>query len=477
MRGLAALVLIAAIVAVVGFLAGHPGHVEIVWQGWQIDTSAAVLSAMFILAVLALWVLIALIRGVWRWPHRQRRRREIRRRRAGEDAMTRGLVALAAGDAVRAQREAARAGALLDRAPMPLLLAAEAAQQQGDRDGARRSFTKLLERPETELLGLRGLLGEALKAGDDAVARRFAERARELRPDSSWLAETALALQGRAADWPAARDTLADAARHGALTAERARHARGVVLYELSREAERAQDLRRAAALAARAQTLLPDLAEAALHHARLLLGLKRHRAARRVIERAWRTAPHPDLARAYLEADPAEQPLAQAAALQRLAAENPDAAESHVAIAEAALNARLWGEARRHLGLAVAAAPPPGPSRRLCLMMARLEETEPGDPKAARDWLERAANAPPDPCHVCGRCNAASLAWYPVCGQCGAFDTLSWRMPERRPAAMATPSAALSGLLMLPRPEPASADRSSHAVPTALAGQRQSAK
>ncbi|MBV9967106.1 MAG: heme biosynthesis protein HemY [Alphaproteobacteria bacterium] len=471
MRRLLALMLIAAIVALVGFLAGHPGHVEIVWQRWQIDTSAAVLVGLIIAVVLLCWALFALIRGLWRSPRRWRRGREIRRRQAGEEATTRGLVALAAGDTIRAQREAARAAALLGGAPIPLLLAAEAAQQHGDRDGARRSFAKLLERSDTELLGLRGLLGEALKAGDDTVARRFAERARQLQPASPWLAETLLALQARAADWAAARDTLADAARRGALPAERARHARGGILHELSREAERGGDLSRAAALAARAHALLPDVADPALHHARLLLALKRHRAARRAIERAWRTAPHPDLARAYLDANAAEQPLGQAAALQRLAAQNPEALESHIAIAEAALNARLWGEARRHLGLAVAAAPPPGPPRRLCLMMARLEENEPGDPKAAREWLERAAHAPADPCYVCGHCHAPSTAWHPVCSHCGAFDTLAWRVPEPQPAAIAAAIDAPSSPLMLPRPEGSGADRRHATQRSALAG------
>lgn len=435
MRGLLALILIAAVVAISGFLAGHPGHVEIVWQGWQIDTSAAVLLAIFAIAVLLVWGVIALLGGLYRAPRHWRRRRAAWRRRAGEAAVIRGLVALAAGDAARAQRDATRAAALLDGAPVPLLLAAEAAQQQGDVSTARQSFAKLLENPETELLGLRGLLGEALKSGDDAIARRFAERARQLQPASPWLAEKVLALQARAGDWPAARDTIADAARRVVFPKEQARHARGIVLYELSRQAEERSDLRRATALAARAQRLLPDLAEAAAHHARLLLAMKRHRAARRAVERAWRTAPHPDLAKIYLNIEQADQPLAQAASLQRLAAQNPDALESHLAIAEAALNARLWGEARRHLGLAIGAAPPSSLSRRPCLMMARLEEGEPGDLKAARQWLERATAAPADPCYVCGRCNAPNAAWHPVCRVCGSFDTLTWRIPAHPPA------------------------------------------
>ena len=58
MRGLIALLLIAAIVAAVGFLADRPGHVEIVWQGWQIETSVAVLAAAVALLLLVVSLLV-----------------------------------------------------------------------------------------------------------------------------------------------------------------------------------------------------------------------------------------------------------------------------------------------------------------------------------------------------------------------------------------------------------------------------------
>ena len=46
MRRLVALVLIAASVVAAVFLADHPGRVEIVWQGWLVDTSVAVAFAI-----------------------------------------------------------------------------------------------------------------------------------------------------------------------------------------------------------------------------------------------------------------------------------------------------------------------------------------------------------------------------------------------------------------------------------------------
>ncbi len=450
-RTLLALLLLAAAVAVAVFFADHPGQVEIVWQGWQVDTSVGVVAGAAALLVVAVWLLALLVAALWRVPRNLRRRHAAGRRRRGEAALTRGLVALAAGQAAEARRQAGRAAVLLDGAAIPLLLVAEAAVRQGDSGAAREAYAGLVERPDSEFLGLRGLIGQALRDGEDAAALRLAERARQLRPDAGWLLDTLLVLQARAGNWAAAQATLANAARRPILPAERLRHHQGVVLHELSRVAERSGDLRQAAKLAARAQQLAADLAVPAVQHARLLIALGHQRAAARAIERAWRGAPHPDLARLYLDSHPEAGPLARAAAAQRLAANNPEAEESRLAVAEAALAARLWGEARRHLELA-AAATADGPSRRLCRSMARLEESERGDMAAARLWLDRAVAAPPDARYICASCGGDGLDWQPLCRHCGGFDTLQWRRPPPGTTASLAPPAELAAPLMLPQ-------------------------
>ena len=449
MRILLSLILVIAAVAAGVYFTDNPGQVEIVWQGWLIDTSVGILVLLAALLAFLVSVLALLVTGLRRAPASVRRWRREGRRRAGEAELTRGLVALAAADAGEARRHAERARVLLGETPVVLLLSAEAASRQGDVEAARRIYATLLDRRDTEFLGLRGLIGQTLRADDHAAALPLAERARALRPDAPWLAENLLRLLARAGDWQGARETLAAGVRRQALPASVERHGRGVVLYELSRSIERDGDLRRASGLAAQATQLAPDLAPIACHNARLMLARGRRRAAARVIERAWQTAPHPELARFYLEARSAAEPLAGAASLQRLAARNPTALESHLAIGEAALAAQLWGEARRHLTLA-AEASPATPSRRLCLLMARLEESENGEPKAAREWLDRAIGATLDPCYVCGRCGTAAPEWRSLCAACGGFDTLAWRAPEAQ-GAIGVYSSTGTAPLMLP--------------------------
>ena len=198
------------------------------------------------------------------------------------------------------------------------------------------------------------------------------------------------------------------------------------------------------------------DLAALAVYHARLLLAEGKTGRAAKAVERAWTTAPHPDLAQLYGEIGNTETPLARVTRFQRLAAQNRAARESHLALAEATHAAELWGEARRHLERALAADPPsvaalptnsgaPSPplpaiadegdilsraTPRLCLMMAQIEEAEHGDSSSTREWLDRAVRALPDPRYVCANCRSESAQWHSLCPSCGAFDTLAWRTP-----------------------------------------------
>jgi len=322
----------------------------------------------------------------------------------------------------------------------------------------------MLERPEMAFLGLRGLLNQALRAGDPGTALRLTERAATLRPDTTWAVENLFELEAREGRWDAALETLAQAVKRRIIPRERARHRRGVILYELSLAALAGGERARGRNLAAQAQALTPDLAPSAAHHARLLLEDDRTGPAAKAIERAWRTIPHPDLAQVYGAIHDGATPLDKFKSFERLASQNPDARESHLIVAEAALDAQLWGEARRHLERALSAPAPPfiarvpnrapfagppaadenpslaGPTPRLCLMMARLEEAEHGVGPGSREWLDRAVTAMPDPRYICAACGGESLEWRSLCPHCGSFDTLAWRTPAWAAAGSTLP-------------------------------------
>ena len=458
----------AVVVAIAAWLAGWPGRVTAELPGYRLDLGFTVLEwpdqyldasvGVLVLALLGFAILAALAYRFWRFLWRAPRDLNLSvkagRRQRGYRALTQGMVAVAAGEREEAARWARKAGALLDEPPLTMLLSAQAAQLSGDEAAATRYFTAMLDNEETRFLGLRGLLTQALREGESARALELAREAHGMRPRTPWVLQSLFDLTERGGDLEAAERALRESQRAKALPKAEAERKRAVVLVERALTA-RSADTATATGHARAAHKLAPGLFPAAALLAELLLGSGAARKASKVLEDAWARAPHPDLARLYLEARPSDDSLERLKTLGKLVARNPAHGESHLARGRAALEARLWGEARRHFE---AAAGPDGldgdPREAVCRLMAELEESERGDFEAARAWLARAAAAPPDPAWVCGTCGASATSWSPRCGNCESFDALAWTAPPQV-AALPEPAPDLTPDLTPPGPAP----------------------
>jgi HemY protein len=408
------------------WLAERPGTLTAEWQGWRLDASVGVVLVAVIVLILVgigLWLLYRWITGapgalLEGWGESRRRR--------GYRALTQGLAAAAAGDGVEAQRNARKAEKLLAEPALTLLLSAQAAQLTDDREGAKRAFNAMLDDQQMAFLGLRGLIGQALREGDQAKALAYAERAFQLRPQTPWVVHSLFDMQAQIGQWKAAQDTLDTGLRRKVVTQDKGRTLKALLLVERSRAAEHDDNAGDALALAREAFGLAPERIAVTQRLAELQIKAGDGKRAARTLERGWALAPHPDLAELYLKASGETEPLKRVGVMRRLAAQNPDDIESHLALAQASLDAGLWGEGRRHLETAGGASP----SVRVCRMMAEVEERAQSDHAKVHDWLARAADAPADRTWRCSACGAHHTRWRPVCESCGAFGTLYWRAP-----------------------------------------------
>jgi HemY protein len=443
-RALIFFIEVAIVVAIAVWLADRPGAVSIDWQGWRIETSFGVLA----LAVFAVVVVVAALYAGWRWLRRRPGEfltsRRHRREATGYRALTDGLAAVAAGDASAARKLARRADSLLKAPPLTLLLSAQAAQLDGDEAAARLCFEQMLGRPETEFLGLRGLILQALRDGDDERALDYAQRAYPLQPSAPWLLDTLVSLHSKAGHWRAAQKLVEEAQRRKRLPAEVGRRQQAALLTERAQAALDRGALSDAFEQVRRAHDLDPAHPPAAALLARLVADDGRVRRARKVLERTWRVAPHPALSAAYLDITGDAAPLDGYRAIAQLTKENRDHPESRFAIAQAAVEAKLWGEAKQQLQTLESLAP----TARVFRLWARLVEAEAQDDEAARRWIDRAAEAEADKAWVCASCGTVADEWSAVCGHCGSFATQSWKQPPRvHRAVIASQVSADSGL------------------------------
>ena len=189
-------------------LADNPGAVSMDWLGYHVETTAGLLVTGLVIVAL----LLATVFRIWsyfrRAPKRVVRARREWRRRRGYKALTQGMVAVAAGDAQEARRQARKADNLLAEPPLTMLLSAQAAQLSGDDEAAGKFFEAMAEKPETEYLGLSGMLNQRLQDGDTEAAMELAEKASDLKPKTDTVNATLLDLQIKNADWEAAEDTV-----------------------------------------------------------------------------------------------------------------------------------------------------------------------------------------------------------------------------------------------------------------------------
>ncbi|HLH51159.1 MAG TPA: heme biosynthesis HemY N-terminal domain-containing protein [Roseiarcus sp.] len=418
------------------WLADHPGQVELTWGGYHIQASAMVALGFVVALAIVIAILWGIIRFVFRIPSLVTLARRARRREKGMAALSRGMIAVGSGDARTARRHAAEAHRLIGDEPLTHLLRAQAAQLAGDRAAAEAAFRDMLGKASTHALGLRGLHLEARRRGDHAAAIQYAAEANKHAP-LPWAGQAVLDHRAAQGDWAGALATVESNAAAHLIDKPTANRWRAVLKTALAQE--RAQREPQAAlALAQEAVRLAPDLAPAAALVGRLLAAQGDYRRASKIIETSYAKTPHPDLAVTYLRmrpGDSASDRLLRARALARVAPNDP---ESRLTVARAALEARDFKAAREAIAPLIEAGAPAGrPTRRVCLLMADLEETEGGAPGAAREWLARASRAPHDPAWIAE--GIISDVWAPA-SPSGKLDAFVWRAPDERLSAPAEP-------------------------------------
>jgi HemY protein len=446
------LLAIALAAAGAAWIADQTGEVTLRWESYRVTTTLPVFVLALGIVIAAAMMVLGFLRALWRTPERIRRTRHERRHARGRHAITHGLLAIGHGDSSAARQHTEVARRLAGHDPLTLLLHAQSAQLEGDREGAKIAFNRMASRDDTRLLGLRGLFIEAQRADDPFAAVLIAEEALKLSPSSSWASHAVLGFRCAKGDWNGALKILGNDVESGLIDRAMYRRRRGVLLTARALELEKI-DRDQSRENAAEAVKLAPTLVPAAVLAAKFESEAHQVRRAMRIVETAWLAHPHPDLADAYAHVrlgDLARQRLVR---VENLAAKTPGHIEGALAVARAAIDAGEFSRAREALSPFVA-----DPTQRVALLMAEIERTEHGDSGRARAWTLRAVRARHDPAWTAD--GYVSDRWRPVSPVTGQLDAFQWQTPVASlPSDKATTieSAALEdAMLSPPRQEPA---------------------
>jgi HemY protein len=404
------------------WVADQPGDVVFAWNGGRAHVTPLEFAVGFGVAVVAAMLAWSMVRFLWRLPEKIRKARRERRHARGRHAITHGLLAIGHGDseAARTHADVARRHAAGD--PLTLLLHAQSAQLDGNRDAARTAFQTMAGREDTRLLGLRGLFIEAQRADDVVAAVAIAEEALKVSPSSTWASQAVLGFRCAKGDWIGALAILDNNLASGLIDKVAYRRQRGVLLTARALELETSdRDLSRDVIM--EAVKLAPTLVPAAVLSAKYQSEAHQIRRAMRIVEAAWLAHPHPDLADAYAHVKLGDSARQRLVRIETLAAKAPLHLESALAEARAAIDASEFAKARDALAPFIDA-----PTQRVAMLMAEIERTEHGDSGKARAWTLRAVRALHDPVWTAD--GYVSDRWRPVSPVSGRLDAFQWQMP-----------------------------------------------
>lgn len=388
-----------------------------------------------VLLVLAIWILLKLLgllfavlrflngdeTALSRWWNRSRERK-------GFEALADGLLALASGESRTAMAKAQKAERYLGRPELTNLITAQAAEMAGDTRKAEAVYKRLLVDDRTRFVGVRGILKQKLAEGETDTAMKLAEKAFALKPRHEETQDVLLRLQANKGDWSGARKTLGAKLKYGHLPRDVHRRRDAVLALGEAKSIVEAGKTIEAREASITANKLSPDLVPAAVMAARSYVEQGQKRYASRVLSKAWNVRPHPDLAAAFADIEPDETPVDRIRRFQTLTKQHAGNPETKMLLAELFIGAERFVDARDAMGDLAET----DPTTRSLTIMAAIERGLGAPDRDVKAFLARAVSASRGPQWVCDNCQNIPGGWTPACPNCGAFDSLSWRVPPK---------------------------------------------
>lgn len=431
-----------------GFLLETSGGVQVTAYGTELTLGPLQSAIAFGLLLVAVWLflkLLSLLVATWKFLNGDEtalsRYFDRGREKRGYQALADGLMALASGEGSVAMTKAKKAESLLEKPELTNVLLAQAADMAGDTKTAEATYKKLVTNNATRFVGVRGVMKQRLADGDTETARKLAEKALLIKPKHEETQDVLLTLQTQAEDWAGARNTLSTKMKTGTLPRDVFKRRDAVLALSEARDILAEGSSVGAKERAILANKLSPDLVPAAAMAARSYIEQGKPRYATRVLKKAWEVHPHPELAHAFAEIVPDETPAARIKRFQALTNIQSQHPETKLLLTELHIVAEDFPEARRALGDLAEKAE----DARSLTLMAAIERGEGASDAIVQGWLAKALTAPRGPQWVCDNCNTIQAQWAPTCGNCGSFDTLSWKTPPAPELTTAT------GVHMLP--------------------------
>lgn len=345
------------IVAAVVWLHSYPGTILINWFGYEIQITIAFAVIILLCLALAVYILRIPLSFV-RWVKESI---DSRSKKNQEVFVERMLKSYLSGDTKQSMKLIVKAEKVLkDRPELKTLLDALI-------NPNAQIFNDMLQKEDMQLAAVKGLVALHQQKGEIKQALDLCQKALPKNKDIAWLVSATLQLEQLNEQWEKSLETL-ELARKLHIVDERSYATQKAnVLLRLDRPYE--------------AFKAAPWMSEAAVLSAKMY-----PKKGDDILQTAWENNPNWSVYEAYKALYARKDVIGFYQSVHKLTDKNKTARLNYLVLADAAINASLWNEARKEL---TAYLDMYTPTPLVAMMMAIIEAEENRNFKEAKPWID----------------------------------------------------------------------------------------
>ena len=389
-----------------------------------ITTSTSILLIFLLIFITLVIILQRLIFYIKQSSNRYRFYKDRSTYDKGNSSFVRGMVAIANRDFKRAIIESKNTKKFLKNESLSLLLISETLKVEKKFNELEEVYEKMLKEPKTHLLGLRGLMEQNLRSQDYHHAFIYGEKLFNLNPNIDKLYETLLNIVGKTNNWHKLIQINEKSLKYKIIDKKSYSENKSIALYEIAK-IKYQSDLSEAIYLMEQALKLKQNFSPYVNFYIQLLINQNKLVKAKKILKKTWSNLPH-----AYLKGIMKDLSNALKISYFELAKfitdNSKENEESKILLAEALIEEKKWIEARNYLKEFLQYKP----LREVCLLMAKIEEGESGDPQKIDSWITRSNFGQASKIWICQITNLSQEHWSSI-SQEGYFNSLEWKYPS----------------------------------------------
>jgi len=399
-------------------------QVSFIFSDVTVTTSTSVLIIGMLIIIITSLFLQRFIFFIKQSKQKYKFYRELANYEKGHDSFIKGMVALVNKDFKSVIFEAKNTNKFLKNKSLSLLLTSETLKIEKKYEQLNNVYEEMLKNPNTNLLALRGLMEQNLRAQDYHHAFIYGEKLFNLNPKIDKLYETLVNIIGKTSNWQKLIFLSEQSFKYGVIDKNTLSENKSIAFFEIAKIKHQSYE-QESINLMEKAIKLKNNFPPFICFYIELLINNNKLEKAKKILKKTWSYIPHPEL-KLTINLLAKKLKISYLELAKFVCSNTAHHHETQILLSECYIEEKNWQEARYQIKPLLEHKP----SKQVCLLMAKIEEGDNGDPNKINAWISRSNLGKLSKIWVCQISGTPQVYWSSVSKE-GYFNTLEWKYPK----------------------------------------------